>query len=594
TVSVNDVVLTEGNAGIVNANFTVSLSSASPLTITVTATTATGTATAGSDYTATGPTLLTFAPGITTQTFTVPVIGDLNLEANETYYVNLSAPTNAVLGDAQGVGVINNDDSTISVTNAAIVEGTGGAAPNLNFTVVLSATSIYTITVDYATADGTATAGSDYTAVNGTLTFVPGAASKTVSVPISPDATVEPDETLFLNLSNATEATIADNQGLGTIQADDGLRVSIADKTLTEGNAGTSPMDFTVSLSAPAPGTVTVNYATADGTATAPGDYTTTNGMLTFTVGQQTKTISVPIVGDAVQEPYETLFVNLSGPTGGASIGDGQGQGTIANTDGTTGKSRLMFHNFVSNRLYRWHMTGGNTLDTFNWVTPWATDPGWTVGAVADFDQDGQLDYLWHNVNDGRMLFWYIDGDNLKGYQFLPYTMGPPWRVATTFDGDSNGTQDIVFYNSNTGVVRVMRHDNAILLGQYDITTTLSGAGSVRVVAAGDVNADGDDELVLYNSATGAIQAWDVSGVTVTGTLNYPSAQVTNPAYTLVSTRTDFNNDGLPDLLWHNPTPTGIFSVWFMNGINKNGAGSFLPFTATDPVWKVVGSANIW
>ena len=197
-------------------------------------------------------------------------------------------------------------------------------------------------------------------------------------------------------------------------------------------------------------------------------------------------------------------------------------------------------------------------------------------------------------LNDGRLLFWYIDGDNLKGFQFLPYTLGPPWRVATAFDADGNGTQDIAFYNSATGVVRVMQHDNATLLGQYDITTLLPGAGTVRVVAAADANNDGDDELVLYNSATGQIQAWNVAGVAVTGTINYPDAQVTNPAYTLVSTRTDFNNDGLPDLLWHNPTPTGIFSVWFMNGTTKNGAGSFLPFTATDPVWKVVGSANIW
>jgi hypothetical protein len=241
-------------------------------------------------------------------------------------------------------------------------------------------------------------------------------------------------------------------------------------------------------------------------------------------------------------------------------------------------------------------MKNGNTLDTFNWVTPWATDPGWTVGAVADFDQDGQLDYLWHNLNagDGRMLFWYIDGDNLKGFQFLPYTMLPPWTVATTFDADGNGTQDIVFYNSTTGVLRVMLHDNATLLGQYDITTLLPGAGTLRVVAAADVDADGDDDLVLYNSATGQIQAWTLTGATVTGTIIYPSTQSTTQAYNLVSTRTDFNNDGLPDLLWHNPTPSGVFSVWFMNGTTKNGAGSFLPFTATDPVWKVVGSANIW
>jgi Calx-beta domain/Matrixin len=596
TISINDLVITEGNAGTTNAVFTLSLNAASGVAVSVSAITAGDTATSGVDFSATGPTTITFNPGITTRTFSVPVIGDLALEANEKFFVNLSAPTNAILGDSQGQAIINNDDSTISVTNNAVAEGTTGAPSKLLFNVVLSATSIYTITVDYATANGTATAGSDYTAKNGTLTFVPGAASQTIEVAVTQDATVEPDETVLLNLSNATQATIADNQGVGTIQADDGLLVSIADKTSGEGNAGFTPVDFKVTLSAPAPGpgNVTVNWATANGTAVQPGDYTAANGAVTFAAGEQTKTVTVQVVGDVVQEPYETFFVNLSSPTGGAAIGDGQGQGTITNTDGTTGRSRLMFHNFVSNRLYRWHMTGGNALDTFNWVTPWATDPGWTVGAVADFDQDGQLDYLWHNVNDGRMLFWYIDGDNLKGFQFLPYTMGPPWRVATAFDADGNLTQDIAFYNSTSGVVRVMQHDNATLTGQYDITTNLPGAGTVRVVSASDANNDGDDELVLYNSATGQIQAWNVAGATVAGTINYPNTQVTVPAYTLVSTKTDFNNDGRPDLLWHNPTPTGIFSVWFMNGTARLGTGSFTPFSATDPVWKVVGSANLW
>jgi len=80
----------------------------------------------------------------------------------------------------------------------------------------------------------------------------------------------------------------------------------------------------------------------------------------------------------------------------------------------------------------------------------------------------------------------------------------------------------------------------------------------------------------------------------VGATITWANAQSTTQAYSLVSTKTDFNNDGLPDLLWHNPTPTGVFSVWFMNGTIRTGVGQFLPFTATDPVWKVVGSANVW
>jgi uncharacterized delta-60 repeat protein len=591
TISIGDASVSEGYLSGSTMRFPVSLSAPLGAPVSVNYATTNGTALAGSDYTTTTGTL-TFAAGEVIRFVDVPVLGDAVAEPNETFTLNLSGSS---ILDGIGVGTILNDDSsTLSVTDYRIAEGTGAGTTNLVFTVITSATSASPITVQYATANGTATTGSDYTSAAGTLTIPANVASLAVSVPVTRDATVEPDETVLLNLSNPTGATIFDSQGVGTIVADDGLLVSISDKTTDEGNAGFTPINFTVTLSAPAPGTVTVDYATADGTATSPLDYTAANGTVSFAIGESSKTVTVQVVGETGQEPYETFLVNLSNATGGATIGDGQGQGTITNTDGATDRSRLMFHNFVTNRLYRWHMKNGNTLDTFNWVTPWATDAGWTVGAVADFDQDGQLDYLWHNVNDGRLLFWYIDGDSLKGFQFLPYTMGPPWIVATTFDADGNGTQDIAYYNSTTGVARVMQHDNATVLGQYDIATLLPGTGTLRVVAAGDANNDGDDELILFNSATGQIQAWNVSGATVASTINYPDTQVTSPAYNLVSTKTDFNNDGLKDLLWHNPTPTGVFSVWFMNGTTRIGTGVFQPFSATDPVWKVVGSANLW
>ena len=77
-------------------------------------------------------------------------------------------------------------------------------------------------------------------------------------------------------------------------------------------------------------------------------------------------------------------------------------------------------------------------------------------------------------------------------------------------------------------------------------------------------------------------------------TINYADVQSTTNAFNLVSTRTDFNDDGFADFLWHTPTPTGVFSVWFMNGTTRLSIGQFQPFTSTDPVWKVVGSANVW
>jgi hypothetical protein len=457
--------------------------------------------------------------------------------------------------------------------------------------------------VDYATSDGTATAGSDYTSTSGQLSFPPGYVSLVVQVPVTQDAVIEPNETVLLNLSNAVGATIFDNQGVGTIQADDGLLVSVGDKTTTEGNLGfTSSCLHRESERGP-------HQRGQRGTgppATAPPPLLSTTprpaALSPSRIGETSKTVTVQVVGDTGEEAYETFFLRLSNPTGGASLGDAEGQGTITNTDGSTDRSRLMFHNFVTNRLYRWHMKDGGTLDTFNWVTPWSTDPGWTVGAVADFDRDGQLDYLWHNTNTGKLLVWYIEGDNLKGYLFpFTYDLEVGWSVATVFDANGDGASDIVYYDTRTpaqsatsGNVRVVLHDNGTMLGSYTLDQNLPVAGTVRVVNAVDANNDGDDELVLYNSATGQVAAWDVTGATVTGTINYADTQSTTQAFNLVSTKTDFNDDGFADFLWHNPTPTGVFSVWFMNGTTRLGVGQFQPFTATDPVWKVVGSANVW
>jgi hypothetical protein len=341
TISISDATVTEGNTGSVNAVFTISLSGTSSQTVTVQHATANGTATAGGDYTATSGTL-SFTPGQLTQTVSVPVLGDTIVEPTETFVVNLSNPTNATIGDGQGVGTILDNDAppppTLSIGDTTVTEGNAGSV-NAIFTVTLSAASTQTVTVQYATANGTATAGSDYTTTAGTLTFTPGQLTQTVSVPVLGDTLFEPTETFVVNLSNPTNATIADGQGVGTITNDDPSpppTVSISDVTIPEGNAGSVNAVFTVGLSAVSTQTVTVQYATVNGTALAGSDYTITSGMLTFTPGQLTQTVSVPVLGDTIAEPTETFVVNLSNPTN-ATIGDGQGIGTITDNDGLPG-----------------------------------------------------------------------------------------------------------------------------------------------------------------------------------------------------------------------------------------------------------------
>ena len=179
-------------------------------------------AAADSDYTALPLTQLTFAPGQTAKAVYVKVKGDTLDEADETFRLLLSAPTNALISKKEGVCVITDDDAapSLSVNNVSVAEGDADVAAT--FTVSLSAASAQTLTVKYKTANGTATAPADYTAVPlTTLTFAPGETTKTVSVTVKGDTLDEAAETFQLQLSPPTNATIADGTGICAITDDD-------------------------------------------------------------------------------------------------------------------------------------------------------------------------------------------------------------------------------------------------------------------------------------------------------------------------------------------------------------------------------------
>ena len=197
------------------------------------------------------------------------------------------------------------------------------------FTVTLSQPVASTVTVDYSTADGTAVSigGSlDYQTVNTTtLTFAPGVTQQTVNVVVFNDPTPEPEEFFVVNLANATNAVLFDNQGVGTIIDDDAppqTTASIIDANLDpEGDSGQSTMSFIVTLSAPPTGNMTINYDTSDGLAQDGFDYLRSTGVLTFTpTGSLSQTINVIVLGDLLTELTESFFVTLSNVTGGGVV----------------------------------------------------------------------------------------------------------------------------------------------------------------------------------------------------------------------------------------------------------------------------------
>jgi hypothetical protein len=223
------------------------------------------------------------------------------------------------------------DRVTVTIGDVTLTEGNSGTK-DAAFTVNLSRASDQPVTVAYATADGTATAGSDYQAVAGTLTFSPGETSKTIIVPVYGDRVGEANETFVVNLSQPTGAGIIRGQGFGTI-LDDEPRITISDVTQAEGRRGQTAFTFTVTMSAAYDVPVTLDYATTDGTATAASnDYTATSGSLTFAPGETTRTITVWVNGDKTKENDETFFVNLSGAWSSLFV-KSQGIGTILNDD---------------------------------------------------------------------------------------------------------------------------------------------------------------------------------------------------------------------------------------------------------------------
>ena len=275
------------------------------------------------------------------------VLDDGDAEGEETFTVRLSDARNATLGDQEATGTIRDDESddplprsglpALAIYDVTVAEDAGSAV----FRVGLSGESDQAVTAAYRTADWTATAGADYAAMNGTLVFQPGETRKAIAVPVLDDSEEEGDETFTMRLSDVRNATLGDPEGTGTIRDDDdddpddgadgpsspsGLPALVIDDVTVAEDGGSAP--FTVSLSRPTSGAVTVAYETADWTATAGSDYTAASGTLTFAPGETRKTIAVPVLVDDEEEGAEIFTVRLSDARN-AALADPEGTGTI-------------------------------------------------------------------------------------------------------------------------------------------------------------------------------------------------------------------------------------------------------------------------
>ena len=265
--------------------------------------------------------------------------GDHNIKADYSGDSNFLSASGTLAG-GQRVNV----NSSISVNDVSLAEGDSGTK-SFSFTVTLSEASNLSVKVDFSTADGTATAGSDYQSAVGTLTFAPGEIEKTVTVLIQSDTLNEANETFFVNLSNAINATIGDNQGIGTILNDDSPGVQFSANTFTF-SEGEGHGDVIVTRSGDLSSAIAVDYLTSDQSALVPCqtnntgaasercDYATAAGTLQFAAGEAQKTIPLVLINDAYIEGPEQLSIKLSNPQG-ASLGSVE-LSTVTITDNDT------------------------------------------------------------------------------------------------------------------------------------------------------------------------------------------------------------------------------------------------------------------
>jgi hypothetical protein len=316
-----------------NIVFTVTLTQALTAPATVDYATSNGSAIAGTDYTA-GSGTLTFPAGTTSETISIPVTVNTTAPTGSKVFTltlsNASSNANIVAASATGT-IVEGALSSVQLTVTAPAPAVGNAGGNLVFTVVLNQAATSAVTVNYATSDGTAIAGTDYTAESGTLTFPAGTTTQTVTVPVATyNGAVTLTKTFTLTLSNSSSnASIVGSTATGTIN-DTAVVPQISISTpspISDANGGN--LIFTVTLSQAAASVVTVDYATADNTAFAGFDYTAESGTLTFPVGTTSETISVPVLLDTGAGFGSTMFtVALSNPTN-ATIDNTSAVGTI-------------------------------------------------------------------------------------------------------------------------------------------------------------------------------------------------------------------------------------------------------------------------
>lgn len=548
SVSIGDASVTEGAAGDARTlTFTLTRAGGTGA-FSVNYGTANGTATAGSDYTAASGTV-TFAAGEMTKTVTVAVTGDSTIENDETLVVNLSGATNgATITDAQGQGTILNDDVPPAVTGTPwinefhydnsstdvgeFIEIAGPAGMSLsgyslvlyngNGGVVYATIPLNGVIGDQQNGYGTLSfagpgsgiqngpSGADtngdgfalvapdghvveFLSYEGVITATAGPAAGMSSTDVGVSEPGTANGTSIARVGSGTEGgefswTLSNDDTPGALNGGEtiataGIRVRISDVSVAEGDAGTKTMTFTVNR-AGLPDAFSVNYATADGTASAGSDYLAKAGTLTFAAGETSKTVTVTVNGDTNFEVTEGFTVNLSGATNGAQIVDSQGQGTIVNDD------------IAPVHIYEIQGAGH--------TSPFANQRVVTEGVVTAVSTSGSRGFWMQDPNG--------DGDDRTSDAVFVYTGAAPTVTVGQLVRVDGTVDEFTGADTNNLTITEISTPTVTVLGTGTITPTIIGAGGRHVPS----EAIGDDTDTFDPNTQGMDFYESIEGMLVT------------------------------------------------------------------------------
>ncbi len=561
-------------------------------TVTVDYATSNNTASAGQDYTSQSGTI-TFAPNEIEKYAVIPTLNDLIIEPIEDYNVTLSSPTNATIVPIYSVGVVTiyDDDQSFVFIDANnsynVSEGN-----NVIFSFYRTGGDLsLPVSVQFSTADGSATSPADYTAQTGTVSFAANETYKTISVPTITDTLSEPTENFSCTLSNSSSGTlIFPGSGTATVNINDASTLAITNSTVVEG--ATAALQVTRSggdLSQAA----TVNFATANGTAVAPGDYTQQNGTLNFAANETTKTISVVTIDDSNLESTETLTVTLSNPSSGTSIA-GTGISTVTITDNEVPSTAPRIA-FVTNRDGDKEIYGINTDATYL---------ANISNSSANFDD--QPDF---NFTNGKFVFrcegdlctMNADGSNAS-ILFSGSVYQPSWSPSGQF---------VVFTDQNSNSLKILdTSTNAVI----DVANGLSPSGAkfspdnlkITFIDNADnlytINRDGTNLQTLTGGVFLRDPRWSPDGTKIVFSMN-PSAG-SNPDVFIINsdgtslinlTNTQFYYDQHPT--WSPDGTKILFSesnvIERLRTITPTGAPIQYLGSGTNPNWSPDGTKII-